>query len=248
MANQRLIGGDVVKGIEALYGAVRKRHPELPDVVVCVASGARKGYAVNGHYAASAWQKQDSDVVDELFIAGERLECGEFVLETLLHEAAHALGVVRNVKTTSRGGRYHNSDFMRFANELGLGCEKGVHGWAFTELSEGTADLYGREIDKLDAVLKAARLTEDRPVPKPRSSALKLECGCGRIIRVSAATAEEAEIICGSCRGVFCLDDDQPALQRVIRADPRMRDFGQIVGHVRAAAWRPREWPDGVPY
>ncbi|WP_156046190.1 hypothetical protein [Herbidospora cretacea] len=53
----------------------------------------------------------------ELFIAGELLALGAArVLQTMLHEAAHALAHVRGIKDTSRSGnRYHNSLFAELA-------------------------------------------------------------------------------------------------------------------------------------
>jgi hypothetical protein len=46
----------------------------------------------------------------ELFIAGECLaESPRQTLQTMLHEAVHALAHVRGVKDTSRGGKYHTS-------------------------------------------------------------------------------------------------------------------------------------------
>jgi hypothetical protein len=47
-------------------------------------------------------------VMPEVFVGGEGLIRGAAsVLETLLHEAAHALAYVRDIKDTSRQGRYH---------------------------------------------------------------------------------------------------------------------------------------------
>ena len=44
-----------------------------------------------------------------LFVAGECLaESPRQTLQTMLHEAVHALAHTRGVKDTSRGGKYHN--------------------------------------------------------------------------------------------------------------------------------------------
>ena len=57
----------------------------------------------------------------ELFVAGECLAEGpRQTLQTMLHEAVHALAHARGVKDTSRGGKYHNKrEFVALAGELG---------------------------------------------------------------------------------------------------------------------------------
>jgi hypothetical protein len=63
----------------------------------------------------------------ELFVAGECLAEGpRQTLQTMLHEAVHALAHVRGVKDTSRGGKYHNKrEFVALAGELGLTWPQG---------------------------------------------------------------------------------------------------------------------------
>jgi hypothetical protein len=59
--------------------------------------------------------------------AGECLAEGpRQTLQTMLHEAVHALAPVRGVKDTSRGGKYHNKrEFVVLAGELGLAWPQG---------------------------------------------------------------------------------------------------------------------------
>jgi len=48
------------------------------------------------------------------------------VLGTLLHEAAHGMAATRQIKDTSRQGRYHNRRFAELAAELGITVEMGL--------------------------------------------------------------------------------------------------------------------------
>jgi 16S rRNA U516 pseudouridylate synthase RsuA-like enzyme len=73
-------------------------------------------------------------------VSGEGLTRGApQVFATLLREAAHALSREREIRDTSREGRYHNRRFRRMAEELGLRVERHERrGWAITELDAKT--------------------------------------------------------------------------------------------------------------
>ena len=86
-------------------------------------------------------------------------------MQTILHEAAHELGFVRDVSTTSRQGRYHNQRFVSIAQELGLDY---VHehpnttiGFSEVTLTPEGASRWSREIDALH---EAITLTLDDPL------------------------------------------------------------------------------------
>ena len=72
----------------------------------------------------------------EVFVGGEGLVRGAAdVLGTLLHEAAHALAHVRDIKDTSRQGRWHNARFKALAEEVGIEVAKDPRsGWSPTTL------------------------------------------------------------------------------------------------------------------
>jgi hypothetical protein len=103
----------------------RFRSPRLSwwACVGCAPSGAVHIDAKWGHFGADHWvegrptEEGQGAALDfsvarrkpELFIAGECLAEGpRQTLQTMLHEAVHALAHVRGVKDTSRGGKYHN--------------------------------------------------------------------------------------------------------------------------------------------
>src|SRR6266542_565300 len=73
------------------------------------------GRLVLGHFAAHCWQVGDDDR-HELLVGGEGLRRGaRDVLATMLHEAGHGLAAARNLKDTSRQGRYHNAKYKALA-------------------------------------------------------------------------------------------------------------------------------------
>ena len=82
----------LVAALEHAWQTIRTRHPEVPEAVLVVASGA-EGKRLNlGHFAPHRWQVAGADR-HEVLVGGEGLQRGPLeVLGTLLHEAAHGLG------------------------------------------------------------------------------------------------------------------------------------------------------------
>jgi hypothetical protein len=102
----------------------------------------------------------------ELFVAGECLAQGpRQTLQTMLHEAVHALAHARGVKDTSRGGKYHNKrEFVALAAELGLAWPHGqrphpVIGFSEVQLSEQTLADYADTLIHLDTAIRLYRDT-----------------------------------------------------------------------------------------
>jgi hypothetical protein len=102
----------------------------------------------------------------ELFVAGECLAEGPHqTLQTVLHEAVHALAHARGVKDTSRGGKYHNKrEFVAFADELGLAWPAGqrphpVIGFCEVRLTEQTLADYADILAYLGAAIRLYRDT-----------------------------------------------------------------------------------------
>lgn len=153
-------GSEIVKALEAVWAEVVKRHPELPDVVMITGSGLDLMGAKWAHFWRERWtDRADKSTRPEMFIAGERLACGaELTLQSILHEAAHALAFVREENDTSRQNRYHNKTFVKMAEELGLEYahetpDTSIGFSAVTLSAEGKA-AYAKVIEKLDAAIK----------------------------------------------------------------------------------------------
>ena len=110
----------LVAALEHTWQTIRTRHPQVPEAVLVVASGA-EGKRLNlGHFAPHRWQVNGTDR-HEVLVGGEGLQRGPVeVLGTLLHEAAHGLAQARGIQDTSRQGRYHNRRYATLAGELGL--------------------------------------------------------------------------------------------------------------------------------
>lgn len=157
---KRQAGSDIVKALEAVWTEIVKRNPELPDVVMITGSGLDLLGAKWAHFWRERWiDKNDKTKRPELFLSGERLYCGaELTLQSLLHEAAHALAEVRGIKDTSRQNRYHNREFVKCAQELGLDYthEKpdSTIGFSAVTLTEDGKAAYADVIAKLDKAIK----------------------------------------------------------------------------------------------
>jgi hypothetical protein len=195
----------LLASLERTWSTIRRRHPDVPEAVLVVASGS-EGKRLNlGHFAPHRWQVNGGDR-HEVLIGGEGLQRGPLeVLGTLLHEAAHGLAQARGVQDTSRGGRYHNRRYAQLAGELGLEVVtvKPI-GWSATTIPQQTGSVYAGQLAELQAALVLWRRHEHRIGGGTRSrNLLACTCGCGRRIRAANATLAEAPILCGLCAQPF---------------------------------------------
>lgn len=179
-------GSRIIEALEAAWSEIRKHHPAVPAAVMITGSGNHQkstpeGFATLGHHWAERWvtDAKTGQRAPELFIAGELLaaaNAGRLVLETLLHEAAHAAAHTRGIKDTSASGnRYHNKKFAEIAAELGLRApDKPAKIIGFSEclITDETAKQYAT----VTAAIEKARLpylTATRPAPAPPAPARK---------------------------------------------------------------------------
>jgi hypothetical protein len=195
----------LVAALERTWQSIRRRHPDVPEAVLVVASGS-EGKRLNwDHFAPHRWQVNGADR-HEVLIGGEGLQRGPSeVLGTLLHEAAHGLAQAREIQETSRGGRYHNRRYATLARELGLDVAtvKPI-GWSATTVPERTAAAYAGQLEELQAALVLWRRHEHRLGAGTRSrNLLACCCPCGRKLRASRTTLAEAPILCGACQEPF---------------------------------------------
>jgi hypothetical protein len=176
-------GSGLIAALEQTWADIRRRTPQLPEVVVVTGTGLSSS-AVHidakwGHFGADhgvegrPTEEGQGAALDfsaarrkpELFISGECLAEGHRqTLQTMLHEAVHALAHARGVKDTSRGGKYHNRrEFVALAGELGLAWPDGqrphpVIGFSEVQLTEQTVADYA---DTLAYLRTAIRLYRD---------------------------------------------------------------------------------------
>ena len=112
-------GSTAIALLEAVNASATRVVPDLPPVAFTIkASGRGKTQTTLGHFAPDRY-KADGAPLHEICLTGDTIRRGaESVLVTVLHEAAHALAAARGVKDTSRQNRYHNTRFVKLAEEL----------------------------------------------------------------------------------------------------------------------------------
>lgn len=195
----------VLAVLEQMWQAIRRHHPEVPPVVVIIASGTDGKQARWGHHAPGRWYVGEQQRA-EIMISGEGLRRdAASVLGTLLHEAAHALAAARGIKDTSRQGRYHNKHYKMLAEELGITVTSDpIIGWSITSVPGETAGRYAGQLAALKDAMTLWR-REEIQIPKERRSSnlIAAACPCGRSIRAAASTLAEAPITCQGCGGAF---------------------------------------------
>ena len=199
----------LLKVLEDIWAAIRRCHPEIPPVVVIIASGTGGKHAKWGHHAPGRWHNGAHEHA-EVMISGEGLHrAPRDVLATLLHEAAHALAEARGITDTSRQGRYHNRKYASLAEELGLSAREdpsGKFGWTVTAITDVTARQYADGIALLSAAMtiwRNAEHTATASTDKKNTNLIPAVCSCGRTIRVAASTLKEAPITCEACDSPF---------------------------------------------
>lgn len=198
---------NLIRTVETAWATIQANNPDVPPVFVTIGEGGN----TLGHFWANRWKHRTEDQkVHELFLGGEGLERGgSGVMGTLLHEAAHGIADHREIKDTSRQGRYHNTRFKALAEEIGITVEHSKSlGWSTTTLPDRTAKKYAQQIGALDAAITHYRQAsllfrlgkETKKVPA-------LVCGCNRKIRASKKSQDFGPIMCGVCSKEFTEED-----------------------------------------
>lgn len=217
------MSSDIILSLEAAWSAIQDRHPELGPVVLVTGRRRQKSESNTlGQHCAGQWtHPEGKDKLAEIVIFGERLaNGGEAVMQTLLHEATHELCHIRGVKDTSNRNRYHNLEFARTAEELGLqrpAQSGGPHlGYSNCTITTGTVLDYQGYIKRLGHACQAfvapsldVKVTVRKP---PRKAACACPDGQNEIpwSKALAARAEMANgIICGACRRPFTEIDSE---------------------------------------
>lgn len=217
----------LIEALTKIWSKIRERHPAVPGVVLLAAPAARGHLNVLGHFAALRWspRHENHSCLHEVVVVAEHLNRpATEILETLLHEAAHAANFEQGIHDCSVS-QYHNRYFRDAALELGLRVDRVPHyGYALTTLASGTAVTYAAEVHVLSEAL-VHRLNpeisrkgpgtspptggdddgDDETPAKDRSRSRKATCACPFIIRVSKKTVEETVIRCDTCGEPFRL-------------------------------------------
>jgi hypothetical protein len=231
------VTGPLVVAIEHTWAAIQERHPDVPDVVLTLGNGsARPGHLTLGHFHDGKWATGETRM-PELFVGGEGLARGPHaVLGTLLHEATHGVAATRNIKDTSRQGRYHNTRFRDLATELGIRVERDPRiGWSITTVPDTTAQHYGDQIAALDTAIKAHRLADVHGAGRTTSNnglVATCECDPPRKIRLSRTAYDAGAITCGVCEADFTARDTDSSTDAARDGRSNARD---VTVHINTA-------------
>lgn len=210
------------------WEALQRNNPDIPHVMIVTGRRRHKTEnAIRGQHCADSWHVDGHDGRQaEVWISGERLSEGATaVMQTLIHEAAHALAAARGVKDTSNRGRYHNRDFVKLAEELGLegpSASGGPHlGYSDCTITKKTTEVYSYEIGQLEEACRnfvAPTLGEEAKKRKPQ---VKAFCQCpegDNEITWTKAFEKKLQdngippILCGICQGAFVPEDQEEVL------------------------------------
>jgi hypothetical protein len=234
---QNHTGSTVVALLERVWSRIREDHPELPEVVITTGSGEGTKW---GHFRPESWKVRAEEGAaitstgpgrrHELFLASEALAKGaNQVLQTMLHEAGHTLSRVRDIKDTSRQGRWHNAQFRKAAEEMGLEHKASAadksHGFSFVTLTEATKDQYRDLLAELECELVLTGMLPswlggtgdedeqggEKITGKPKktggatSGNVKATCTCEEpnIIRLSRKVLDKRVVQCDDCDSLF---------------------------------------------
>lgn len=174
---------EIITQLEFAWQEIQSFHPDVPDAVITSSRRRHRSEATTrAQHCAEVWKAGD-ELKAEITIFGERLADGaEQVMQSLLHEGAHALAHARNIQDTSNRNRFHNKKFAALAEELGLeppAASGGPSlGWSDCTITSATATKYKEAIDKIDKALTLyvpARQAEEK---KPKKPTRKAFCTC----------------------------------------------------------------------
>lgn len=214
----------VVTVLNRAWQAIQRNHHDVPAVMIVTGRRRHKSEnSVRGQHCRDTWHVDGHEGRQaEVWVSGERLgEGGREVMQTLLHEAAHALAGVRGLKDTSNKNRYHNKVFVKLAEELGLtgpGSSGGpALGYSNCAITTGTAEVYGYEIEQLDIACKNFVAPSAPEEEKPKKATIKAFCGCPEGDNEITWTKKFGKkfqaygvppVLCGICRQAFVPEDD----------------------------------------
>ena len=215
----------VISRLNDAWSDIQQKHPDVPHVMIVTGRRRHKSEGnIRGQHCKETWHVHGKDErAAEVWISGELLAGGaQGVLQTLLHEAAHALANKRELKDTSNKNRYHNTVFVKLAEELGLkGPEKSggpAFGYSNCAITDETITRYANVIEYLDEACKnfvAPALGDDEA--KTRKPSIKAYCDCpdDNYVTWSKKLAKRYEELgiypleCAICKNPFVPEDDE---------------------------------------
>lgn len=167
--------------------------------------------------AVKVW-KDESNSYFEINFNPEYLDRSKYeIAETLSHEMIHLYCRKFNIKEVSRGNRYHNKKFQKFANVIGLDAEYSKDiGWGLTsvtkefrttvdkiEINENVFHLArNNHLSKIDSNGEEEDAAEGEE--KKKSNSRKYICpNC----KINVRATKEVFIKCGNCDIEMIIED-----------------------------------------
>lgn len=158
----------VVTALQKVWTRLQKVNPSLPDATIVVKRDARAwghtttmrvwgSQAVKGRGKAKAVSLANERY--EVMVSGENLSRGAAaVLGTLLHEAAHALNLVDEVRDVDSNGRHNKLFKARAEAEFGLDIRDlgNYLGWTDTYTPDECLKRWAMELRMIDAAIRKA--------------------------------------------------------------------------------------------
>lgn len=221
MSNTTL--SQVIQELERAWHEIQNNHPDLPDTIITSSRRRHRSEKnTRAQHCAEVWSAGSEKRLAEVTIFGERFMDGaEQVMQSLLHEAAHALAHTRGIKDTSNKNRFHNRRFVALAEELGLEgpAESGgtALGYSNCVITEATAQKYELQIKNIENVLNMYVPPAPEEEKEPKKPTAKAQCECpserddeefntitwAKWMQKKLEATGIPPLICGVCRQAF---------------------------------------------
>lgn len=187
----------VVAKLEQAHDLIRK-ETGAPRATLVIARDTKNKA---GHFTRFEAWNNGQEGFHEILISADWFKAGaEFILDTLIHETAHSINYQSGIQDCTGEG-YHNKEFKKTAEALGLKAEKSKrNGFNQTALTdEGRA----RWAEALEIVAEAIALVAIPTANKPKGRNKNLGVAscpeCGERIRLSQKVFDKCKPICGEC-------------------------------------------------
>lgn len=154
-----------------------------------------------GHFTNYQAWKSEGEGFHEILISADWFKNGaEFVLDTLIHETAHSINFQSKIKDCSGEG-YHNKDFKKTAEALGLKAEKSKRGgFNQTSLTPEGKERWAEALSIVEEAIKLVAIpTANKPKGRNKNLGVASCPECGEKIRLSQKSFEKCKPICGEC-------------------------------------------------
>lgn len=202
----------VIKELHKAFDCLNKEFygNSLPQVIITIQSKGKRnslGWFTTGKVWEDGTQEKHEINISAEYANRDFIE----IMKTLHHEMIHLYCAVNNIKDTSRGGSYHNTNFKRVSEEHGFYYKENAFdkraGWTFSSLTDESIDRINKfDINKEVFSLKRYDFSaNEEGKKKSKSNIIKWQCECGQIVRSSK---DGLNIICGDCGTKFKKEED----------------------------------------